>query len=120
MRKMTTIAVLASLALAPAGLTPAFAQAEQPPAAAQAQNPAAAIKEVRIIDVSELPAETQTQVNNAVAQRSDADLQQMQSALDATPVVASKMQSEGVTSDQIILASLDPSGTLTLVTRKAG
>ena len=124
MRKMTILAACAALAAAPIGFaTAAFAQ-NPPPAANEAPAPAPApatqIKNVEIIDISELPPAAQSQVDQIVKQRSETDLQTLRSSLDATPSIAAKMKEEGITSAQVIVASLDEQGTLTLVTRKAG
>ena len=128
MRRMTILAACAALATAPIGLASAALAQTTPPAANEAPTPAPApspapatqIKNVEIIDISELPPAAQSQVDQIVKQRSDADLQTLRSSLDATPSIASKMKEEGVTSAQVIVASLDEQGTLTLVTRKAG
>jgi len=61
---------------------------------------------------------TRTQVNAVVAKRSDADLQKLRGSIDATPVVKSALEAQGMSSAQVIAASLTNDGTLTLITKK--
>ena len=85
MRKIIVLAAAAILASA----TVAGAQQQptpQPkPAAPSAQPAAPAIQSVNIVDFSELPQATQTQVNQVIAKRGDAALQKLRSSIDATP-----------------------------------
>ena len=121
MRKMTTLAALAMLTLG----TAAYAQAQdaQPPAApgdTTAPAPAPAIKNVTIVDITELPPDTQAKVNEAVSKAGEHDLQTLRDSIDATPEVASALKEQGLTSQAVILASMDNAGTLSLVTKKKG
>ncbi|RCS24937.1 hypothetical protein DUT91_05690 [Phyllobacterium salinisoli] len=121
--KMTALAAFAALPLATA------AQAQQTPPAAQApaatpapsetQPASPGIKRVAIVDISELPAPTQEQVNAAVAKTGDEDLKALRSSIDATPQITAALKEKGVTSAQVIAANVDNDGTLTLVTKKA-
>lgn len=97
---------------APAPTTPA-------PAAPGAQPAVPTIQSVNIVDITELPKDTQTQVNQVIAQRGDAGLQKLRSSIDATPKVKSALQAKGLTSAQVVAASMEPNGALTLVTKKA-
>ncbi|MBZ9697268.1 MULTISPECIES: hypothetical protein [unclassified Mesorhizobium] len=124
MRKTTILAAAASLMLA--GAASAQQQpAQQPapttpaPAAPSGQQAAPAIQSVNVIDISELPKDTQTQVNQVIAQRGDAGLQKLRSSIDATPKVKSALQAKGMTSAQVVAASMEPNGALTLITKKA-
>ena len=124
MRKTIVLAAAASLMLASAASAqqqpmpqPAPAPTAPAPAAPKAQAPA--IQSVNIVDIKELPAATQTEVNQIVAQRGDAGLQKLRSSIDATPEVKSAMDAKGVTSAQVIAASMEPNGALTLITKKA-
>lgn len=128
MRTILALAAGASLALTVAAQaqTPAPQEpsAAPPPAASSAPaTPAPSatptIKQVNVVDIKELPEATQTKVNAVVAQGSDADLQQMRSSLDANAQIKSALQAKGVSSAQVVLASMDADGTLTLVTKKA-
>ncbi|MEI9407480.1 hypothetical protein FJ960_16815 [Mesorhizobium sp. B2-3-11] len=124
MRKTIVLATAASLMLA--GAASAQQQpAQQPapttpaPAAPGGQQAAPAIQSVNVIDISELPKDTQTQVNQVIAQRGDAGLQKLRSSIDATPKVKSALQAKGMTSAQVVAASMEPNGALTLITKKA-
>jgi hypothetical protein len=127
MRKTTILAAGTVLLLATA------ASAQQQPAEPPASPPAAApdapaapgapsaaptIQTVNVVDITELPADTQTQVNELLAKSSDADLQKLRSSIDATPKVKSALEAKGLTSAQVIAASLSQDGALTLVTKK--
>ena len=123
MRKTTILAAAATLMLAGA------ASAQQQPAQQPAQAPAApapggqqaapAIQSVNIVDITELPKDTQTQVNQVIAQRGDDGLKKLRSSIDATPKVKSALEAKGMTSAQVVAASMEPNGALTLITKKA-
>jgi hypothetical protein len=119
MRKIIVLAAAATLASA----TMAGAQQQptpQPkPAAPSAQPAAPAIQSVNIVDITELPQATHTQVNQVIAQRGDADLQKLRSSIDATPQIKSALEAKGLTSAQVVAASMNTNGALTLVTKKA-
>jgi hypothetical protein len=131
MRMITILAAGATFALAmatgaQAQSTQAPAEAPaQPPAQAPAQPPAAApeagatsIKSVNVVDITELPADTQKQVSEVVAQRGDDNLQRLRSSIDGMPQLKSALEAKGVTSAQVIAASMSPDGALTLITKK--
>ncbi|MBZ9867463.1 hypothetical protein LB515_18990 [Mesorhizobium sp. CA15] len=88
------------------------------PAAPKAQPAAPAIQSVNVVDITELPKDTQTQVNQIVAQRGDAGLQTLRKSIDATPKVKSALEAKGMSSAQVIAASMQPNGALTLITKK--
>ncbi|RWD98172.1 hypothetical protein [Mesorhizobium sp.] len=122
MRK--TIFFAAAAALMTVGAASAQQQpAPQPSPAPTAPAPAApkppTIESVSIVDITELPKDTQTQVNQIVAQRGDAGLQTLRKSIDATPKVKSALEAKGISSAQVIAASLQPNGALTLITKKA-
>ncbi|KUM24576.1 hypothetical protein AU467_29545 [Mesorhizobium loti] len=122
MRK--TIFFAAAAALMTVGAASAQQQpAPQPSPAPAAPAPAApkppTIESVSIVDITELPKDTQTQVNQIVAQRGDAGLQTLRKSIDATPKVKSALEAKGMSSAQVIAASLQPNGALTLITKKA-
>ncbi|MER9329346.1 hypothetical protein NKJ26_07255 [Mesorhizobium sp. M0152] len=122
MRKTIFLAAAATLMLAGAAgaqQQPAPAPATPAPAAPQAQPAAPAIQSVNIVDITELPKDTQTQVNQVIAQRGDAGLQKLRSSIDATPKVKSALEAKGMTSAQVVAASMEPNGALTLITKKA-
>ncbi|PBC05344.1 hypothetical protein [Mesorhizobium sp. WSM3860] len=120
----TTILFAAAASLMMAGAAGAQQQpAPQPSPAPAAPAPAApkapTIESVSIVDITELPKDTQTQVNQIVAQRGDAGLQTLRKSIDATPKVKSALEAKGMSSAQVIAASLQPNGALTLIIKKA-
>lgn len=133
MRMITILATGVTLAFAMAA--GAQAQSEQAPAQAptqapaQAQPPAAAPEEpssgapnitsVSVVDIEELPEDTQKQVNDVVAQRGEADLERLRTSIDGMPQLKSALEAKGVTSAQVIAASMGADGALTLITKKA-
>ena len=120
MRMITILAAGVSLAFA----TAAHAQSTQAPATqAPAQPPATApaptgINSVNIVDIAELPETTQKQVNEVVTQRGDADLQKLRTQIDSMPELKSALEAKGLTSAQVIAASMSQDGALTLITKK--
>lgn len=123
MRMITILAAGVTLAFATAAnaQAPSTPSPAQPPAAAtEAPSAAPAIQSVSIVDMTELPEATQKQVEDVVAQRGESDLQKLRSSIDATPQIKSALEAKGLTSAQVIAASMSPEGALTLVTKKAG
>jgi hypothetical protein len=121
MRKITMLAAGAALLLA----TAAGAQqqpAPQAPAPAapetQQQQKAPTIQNINVVDIEQLPKETQERVNEAIAGRTEADLKQLQGSIDARPDIKSALEAKGMSSTQVIAASLAQDGTLTLITKK--
>ena len=123
MRRTIFFAAAASLIMAGAANAQQSAPTPSPspaaPAAPQAQPAVPSIQSVSIVDITELPKDAQTQVNQIVAQRGDAGLQTLRKSIDATPKVKSALDAKGVSSAQVIAASLQPNGALTLITKKA-
>jgi hypothetical protein len=126
MRKTISLAAAATLLLATAASAqqqPAPQPSEPPaspaPAAPGAQPQAPAIQTVNVVDIEELPKETQTKVNDVIAKRGEDGLQKLRSSIDATPQVKSALEAKGLTSAQVIAASMDTNGALTLITKKA-
>ncbi|MEI9403219.1 hypothetical protein [Mesorhizobium argentiipisi] len=124
MRKAILLAATATLMMAGAASaqqqpTPQPSPAPTAPAAPKAQSAAPAIQSVNVVDITELPKDAQTQVNQIVAQRGDAGLQTLRKSIDATPKVKSALEAKGMSSAQVIAASMQPNGALTLITKKA-
>lgn len=122
MRKLTILVAGAALTLATAASAqqqPAEPPAAPAPAAPNAPSAAPTINTVSIVDIKDLPEATQAQVNDVVAKRSDADLQKLRSSIDATPEIKSALEAKGLTSAQVIAASMGNNGALTLITKKA-
>ncbi|MFI0844113.1 hypothetical protein [Mesorhizobium sp. IMUNJ 23232] len=123
--RMITILAAAAATLTFTVAANAQAPATQPSAQAPATAPEGqaaptTIQSVKIVDMTELPEATQKQVNAVVAQAGDADLQQLRSTIDANPKIKSALEAKGLTSAQVIAASMSSEGALTLVTKKAG
>ena len=119
MRKMTILAASAALAFATAASAqqkPAPVPAE--PSAPSAQSAAPTIKTISVVDIEQLPEATKTEVKVIVAKRSDADLQKLRGSIDATPEVKSALEAQGLTSAEVVAASLGNDGALTLITKK--
>ncbi|MER9847372.1 hypothetical protein NKJ55_08400 [Mesorhizobium sp. M0106] len=126
MRKTTLLAAAATLVLATAASAqqqpaqqPSPAPAAPAPAAPGAQPQAPTIQAINVVDIKDLPAATQAKVNEVIAKRSDADLQKLRGSIDATPQVKSALEAKGLTSAQVIAASMSTNGALTLITKKA-
>jgi hypothetical protein len=106
----------------------AQAQSTQAPAQAPAEPPAAApeapstgapnITSVNVVDIGELPEATQKQVNEVISQRGEADLERLRTSIDGMPQLKSALEAKGVTSAQVIAASMGADGALTLITKK--
>ena len=125
MRKMIVLALCAafplatSVAYAQTATQPAPSATEAAPKSeAPAQPAAPQITTINIVDINELPDATKTQVNDAVAQRSDTDVQKLRSSIDKSPEVSAALKEKGLTSEAVVIASLDSKGLLTLVTKK--
>ncbi|RVD57912.1 hypothetical protein EN828_13700 [Mesorhizobium sp. M2D.F.Ca.ET.185.01.1.1] len=116
-----TLMMMAGTAGAQQQPTPQPSPAAPAPAQAtpKTQPGVPAIQSVNIVDITELPKDTQAQVNQIVAQRGDAGLQTLRKSIDATPKVKSALEAKGVSSAQVIAASMQPNGALTLITKKA-
>ena len=120
MRKVTMLAAGAALLLAGS----ASAQQQPAPQPAQPAQPAPAptkppeINKVDVVDIEALPKETQDRVNEVVAQRGDEGLKQLRNSIDSRPDIKSALDAKGVSSAQVIAASLATDGTLTLITKK--
>jgi protein-disulfide isomerase len=122
MRKLTILVAGVALTLATAASAqqqPAEPPAAPAPAAPNAPSAAPTINTVSIVDIKDLPEATQAQVNDVVAKRSDADLQKLRSSIDATPEIKSALEAKGLSSAQVIAASMGNNGALTLITKKA-
>jgi uncharacterized lipoprotein YajG len=119
MRKTIFLAA-ATLMLAGAASAQQQPTPQPSPATPKAQPAVPAIQSVSIVDIKDLPQATQTQVNQIVAQRGDAGLQTLRKSIDATPKVKSALEAKGMSSAQVIAASMQPNGALTLITKKAG
>ncbi|MEK1886519.1 MAG: hypothetical protein AAAB35_02835 [Phyllobacterium sp.] len=125
MRKMIVLTLCAAFPLATSvayaqSAAPQAQSAEQPASKteAPAKSGATAITTINIVDINELPEGTKNQVNDAIAKRSDADVQKLRTSIDKSPQVSAALKEKGLTSAAVVIASLDSKGLLTLVTKK--
>ncbi len=98
------------------------ASPQQPPAQPPATSSEAApkIERFNVVDVSELPQETQKQVEQVVAQGNDETLKQLHSTIEATPEAKAALDAKGAKPDQVVATAMGKDGTLTLITKKKG
>lgn len=121
--------IMLTAAIALGGAASAYAQESttpapaQPPAAAPtapaAPTEAPSIQRVNVVDVTELPQETQAQVDKLVKETTEDDMQKLRSAVNSVPEAKQALDAKGVTVEQVVVTSLGQDGTLTLVTKKA-
>lgn len=104
----------AALALTTA---PALAQTQQPAPAPQTQTQQT-IQSVSVIDVTELPAESQAQVAQIEKKRTDAELENLHKSIETSPALLAAIEEKGASLDDVVAASLSQDGALTIVTRK--
>lgn len=115
---LASVALATSLAHAQAPSAPT--QQSEPPGARETPASPPTIQRVRVVDMEELPAATQAEVNQMVVERGDAELQKLRRSIEAAPAIKSALEAKGLSSAQVIVASLANDGELTLVTRKSG
>lgn len=122
MRKVIMLAAsLAFLGAAAANAQDGTTTAPQPPAQPPAAAPEATtphVKRFDVVDVSELPQETQKQVEQVVAQASEDSLKQLRSTIESTPEAKAALDAKGATSEQVVATAMGTDGTLTLITKK--
>jgi hypothetical protein len=114
------MAAAALLAAAPAAYAQSTAPAGTPaPEMQQTQPQPPKITKVDVVDITELPAEAQTRVNDAVSGSSEADLAGLRASIDAHKMASDALKAEGITSEIVVAATMSPDGTLTLITKKS-
>jgi hypothetical protein len=118
---LKTLFLASAMTLALAGAAAAQQQpAPSSPAPAQPAPSTAApkISTVNVVDVNQLPPDTKTQVDQFVAKQGADGLQKLRASVDSTPEAKSALEQKGMTSKEVIAASLSNDGTLTLITKK--
>jgi hypothetical protein len=123
MRMITLLAACGVLALA----TGASAQAPsatpgqpRPPSTGpQAPATAPAIRSVDVVDITELPEDTRTQVTQIVAARGEEQLKRLRTAVEGNQMLTSALQAKGLSSAHVLMAQMNEDGALTLVTKRA-
>src|SRR5258705_4343797 len=118
MRICTASVIIAAVSLG----TPAFVQAQGAPSQSEAQTPPAqsstVIRSVQVVDVKDLKPEVRSKVDEIVAQTSEEDMQSLRKSVDATPEAASALKAKGLSSSQVVAASI-ADGVLTLFAKTA-
>lgn len=125
MRKMISLTALAVTAFATAAMAQQ-ALPEPSPASPEIQSPTSAtpnaaapmIQSVNVVELEQLPQETQKELNDRVAEGGEAGLKQLQGSVEAMPQAATALSEKGLTSKDVIVASISQDGVLTLVTTK--
>lgn len=113
-----SLAMTSTFGIGTLGARAQDASTPQPPTASGETTPQ--IQRVNVVDVSELPQDTQKQVEQVVAQAGEDNLKQLQSSVEATPAAKAALEEKGATSAQVVATSMGTDGTLTLITRKDG
>lgn len=106
-----TLSVAAGAQQQPAPASPAPAQ---PAPSATAPK----ISAVNVVDVDQLPPDTKTEVDQFVAKQGDDGLKKLRQSVDSTPEAKSALEQKGMTSQEVVAASLGNDGTLTLITKR--
>ncbi|MGB3644040.1 MAG: hypothetical protein WBG88_03705 [Mesorhizobium sp.] len=89
----------------------------QPPAASPDATPK--VQRINVVDVSELPQDTQKQVEQVVAKASAENLKQLRTSIEATPEAKAALDAKGATAAQVVATAMGTDGTLTLITKKS-
>lgn len=89
------------------------------PATPQAPSTAPNIQTVSVMDIEELPTESQKQVEAIVAKRSDDELQKLRSSIKMFPEARQALEEKGLNENHVIAANVSAGGALTLITQKA-
>jgi hypothetical protein len=75
------------------------------------------LTKVEIVEFRDLPAGVQTQVDAMIASMEEQDMQKLHQSIDAIPEASEALKAKGVNTSQVVVASLDEKGTLTLITK---
>lgn len=101
-----------AMAQAPAAPTP-------PVQSAPSDSETATIKTISIVDMDALPAAAQEQVTQRSKAQPAGQLQQIQATIENEPKLKSALATKGFTSRDVVMASLDDDGELTIVAKRA-
>jgi hypothetical protein len=118
MRK-AMIAIGTALLLSGGAMAQAPATSERPAQSAPSDEKAATIKTISVVDMDALPAATQEQVTQQSKAQPAGQLERVQSAIEAEPKLKSALATKGFTARDVVLASLDNDGELTIVAKRA-
>lgn len=125
MRMLTLVAALfAMTAFSPAAAQepgqkpPEQLTPDQPPqqsAPMPGLSPDQEVTAINIVRVEELPQPDRAQVETKLNDTSAADLHELQTSIQASPVAVMMLAQNGLDATQVVAATIDQSGTLTLV-----
>lgn len=122
MRILMTLTALSVLAFAAS----AQAQSQVPPQVPQSRSEGSAasdtsasqrFKKIQIVEFKDLPTSSQNQVDTVIATMEQDGLRKLHQSIDAIPAAAQALKAKGLSSSQVVVASLDDEGTLTLITK---
>uniref|UniRef100_A0A9E8CQD4 Uncharacterized protein n=1 Tax=Bosea sp. NBC_00436 TaxID=2969620 RepID=A0A9E8CQD4_9HYPH len=110
-----TALLVSGSALAQAPTTPT------PPAQSEPSDneKAGTIKSVSVVDMDALPAAAQEQVTQRSKAQPAGQIQRIQATIENEPKLKSALATKGFTSRDVVLASLDNDGELTIVAKRA-
>ncbi|MDF2120117.1 hypothetical protein PY365_31605 [Roseiarcaceae bacterium H3SJ34-1] len=119
MRTLMALTALSVLAFtAPIQAQSQVPQSSRDGAAADTQ-PVPKLTKVEIVDFSDLSVGVQNQVAAVIATTKQEDMQKLHQSIDAIPEASQALKAKGVSTSQIVVASLDETGTLTLITKSS-
>jgi hypothetical protein len=113
---LTALSILAFTATAQAQ-SPAPQRGPDEAPASDTQAPMPRLTKVEIVEFTELPVRAQNQVDAVIATMKQEDLQKLHQSIDAIPEASQALKAKGVNTSQVVVASLDEQGTLTLITK---
>jgi len=114
---LTALSVLAFMASAQAQSPSPAPQRGPDKAPASDARAVPRLTKVEIVEFSDLPPKTQNQIDAVIATTKQEDMQKLHQSIDAIPEAAEALKAKGVKTSQIVVASLDEQGTLTLITK---
>jgi hypothetical protein len=117
MRILTAAALAATLSFGLPALAVAQATNSQTDNAPAAAKPGA-ISKIQVIDVKQLPATVQAQVDEVVSKSSDDDMKALRASIDGSPAASSALKEKGLTSAQVVAINI-ADGVLTMFAKVA-
>ena len=110
-----TVMLVSGSAMAQAPATPS-PQAQSTPSDDEKTG---TIKSISIVDMDALPAAAQEQVTQQSKAQPAGQLEQIQATIENEPKLKSALAVKGFTSRDVVIASLDDDGELTIVAKRA-
>jgi len=114
MRNLFFMAIWMTICLG--GAASAREATENAPFAVQHAETAPIVRNVVVLDMERLPASIQSQVYSAVSKVTDEQLQDLRRSLGAIPAASSALKDQGKSANDVIAATIDEDGDLTLIT----